>query len=64
VPRAEPLALAAPIVNRDRNPGNLTTDTHLAALALEHGCAIYSADYDFRRFSGVIHIDPLAQNED
>jgi toxin-antitoxin system PIN domain toxin len=43
--------------------GNLTTDTHLAALALEHGCTIYSADYDFRRFPGVVHIDPLAQKE-
>lgn len=40
--------------------GNLTSDAHLAALALEHGGEIYSADYDFRRFPGVIHVDPLS----
>lgn len=40
--------------------GNLTSDAHLAALAIEHGCDIYSTDDDFRRFSGVTHINPLA----
>jgi toxin-antitoxin system PIN domain toxin len=40
--------------------GNLTSDAHLAALALEHGAAIYSADYDFQRFHGIEHRNPLA----
>ncbi len=40
--------------------GNLTADAHLAALALEHGCTIASADNDFRRFAGITHINPLA----
>jgi toxin-antitoxin system PIN domain toxin len=40
--------------------GNLTTDAHIAALAVESGCGIYSADNDFRRFPGVRHINPLA----
>ncbi len=40
--------------------GNLTTDAHIAALALEHGYTVYSADNDFRRFAGVNHINPLA----
>ncbi len=40
--------------------GNLTSDAHLAALALEHGCAIASADNDFRRFAGITHVNPLA----
>jgi toxin-antitoxin system PIN domain toxin len=40
--------------------GNLTSDAHLAALALEHGCTIASADNDFRRFAGVTHLNPLA----
>jgi len=40
--------------------GNLTSDAHLAALALEHDCTIYSADYDFLRFPGVKHVNPLA----
>jgi toxin-antitoxin system PIN domain toxin len=40
--------------------GNLVPDAHLAALAIEHGGAVYSADYDFRRFPGVEHVNPLA----
>lgn len=39
--------------------GNLTSDAHLAALALENGADIYSADYDFQRFQGVNHVNPL-----
>ncbi len=39
--------------------GNLTSDAHLAALAIEYGAEIYSADYDFRRFQGITHINPL-----
>lgn len=39
--------------------GNLTSDAHLAALAIEYGAEIYSADYDFRRFQGVTHVNPL-----
>ena len=40
--------------------GNLTTDAHIAALALEHGYRIYSADNDFKRFPGITHVNPLA----
>lgn len=39
--------------------GNLTSDAHVAALALEHGGAVVSADSDFRRFSGVTVVNPL-----
>ena len=39
--------------------GNLTTDAHLAALAIEHGCEIASSDNDFRRFTGVTLVNPL-----
>jgi toxin-antitoxin system PIN domain toxin len=35
--------------------GNLTTDAHLAALALEYGADIVSYDRDFARFPGVVH---------
>jgi uncharacterized protein len=35
--------------------GNLTTDAHLAALAIEHGADIVSYDRDFARFAGVKH---------
>ncbi|MDE0102462.1 MAG: type II toxin-antitoxin system VapC family toxin [Bryobacterales bacterium] len=39
--------------------GNLTTDAHIAALAIEHGATIFSADHDFKRFPGVHHVNPL-----
>ena len=39
--------------------GNLTSDAHIAAMAIEHGAAVYSADYDFQRFPGVRHVNPL-----
>ncbi len=35
--------------------GNLTSDAHLAALALEHGADVVSYDRDFARFPGVRH---------
>lgn len=41
--------------------GNLTSDAHLAALAIERGATICSADYDFRRFPGVDHVNPLEE---
>lgn len=39
--------------------GNLTTDAHLAALAIEHGALLCSCDVDFSRFAGLRWIDPL-----
>jgi toxin-antitoxin system PIN domain toxin len=39
--------------------GNLTTDAHLAALAIEHQCELHSNDADFGRFSGLRWRDPL-----
>ena len=38
--------------------GNLVTDAHLAALAIEHGADLYSFDRDFARFSGVRWLEP------
>jgi toxin-antitoxin system PIN domain toxin len=39
--------------------GNLTTDAHLAALAIEYQCELHSNDSDFGRFSGLRWRDPL-----
>jgi hypothetical protein len=39
--------------------GNLTTDAHLAALAIEHGAQLCSSDTDFARFAGLRWSDPL-----
>lgn len=41
--------------------GNLTSDAHLAALAIERGAAVYSADNDFARFPGLHHVNPLVK---
>lgn len=38
--------------------GNLVTDAHLAALAIEHGTSICSFDGDFARFADVRWINP------
>ena len=39
--------------------GNLTSDAHLAALAIEHGATLCSADVDFSRFAGLRWANPL-----
>ena len=39
---------------------NLVTDAHLAALAIEHGCALASTDSDFARFPKLKWINPLS----
>lgn len=39
--------------------GNLVSDAALAALALEHGLAVVSADSDFARFPRLTWVDPL-----
>jgi uncharacterized protein len=39
---------------------NLVADAHLAALAIEHGATLCSADRDFGRFRGLDWTDPLA----
>jgi toxin-antitoxin system PIN domain toxin len=40
--------------------GNLTTDAHLAALAIEHQAELHSTDADFARFPGLRWTNPLA----
>lgn len=39
--------------------GNLTTDAHLAALAIEYQCELQSTDSDFSRFPGLRWRNPL-----
>jgi uncharacterized protein len=39
--------------------GNLVSDAQLAALAVEHGLTIYSADTDFARFHEIEWVNPL-----
>lgn len=44
--------------------GNLITDAHLAALAIEHGLTVCSADTDFARFVEIAWHNPLAPPTD
>lgn len=39
--------------------GNLANDAHLAALAIEHGATLCSADAGFSRFPGLRWTNPL-----
>lgn len=39
--------------------GNLIPDAHLAALAMEHGATLASADADFDRFMGLRRVNPV-----
>ncbi len=40
--------------------GDLVPDAHLAALAIEHGATLHSADNDFGRFPALRWYNPLA----
>lgn len=39
--------------------GNLTTDAHLAALAIDHNLILHTTDADFARFPGLKWMNPL-----
>jgi hypothetical protein len=52
-PTARHLAVLRGLLAGAGTAGNLTTDAHLATLAIEHGGRIASFDRDFARFPGV-----------
>ncbi len=41
--------------------GNLVSDAHLAALALEHNCVLQTTDADFARFPSLKWLNPIAR---
>lgn len=47
------------LVRRHQLVGNAVPDAHLAALAIEHGVGVCSADTDFARFTGLRWFNPL-----
>ena len=49
------------LLRRVGTAGNLTTDAHLAALAIEHQAELHSTDADFIRFSGLRWSNPLTE---
>ncbi len=48
------------ILTRANAVGNLVSDAHLAALALEHNCHLNSTDGDFARFPNLKWTNPVA----
>jgi toxin-antitoxin system PIN domain toxin len=59
-PGTEHAALLGQLIARHDVRGNLVPDAQLAALALEHGLTICSADTDFARFTEIRWHNPLA----
>lgn len=49
----------APLMAYAEGRANLIPDAHLAALAVQHGLVLCSADGDFARFDGLRWINPL-----
>jgi toxin-antitoxin system PIN domain toxin len=58
-PGARHLDLIENLMAASDASGTLTTDVHLAALAIEHQAEIFSNDSDFARFPGLRWTDPL-----
>ena len=59
VPTSRHAEVLLDLVRGLRLAGPLVTDAHLAALALEHGVAVWSTDADSARFPGLVWHDPL-----
>jgi uncharacterized protein len=51
------------LIDRYRLADNLIPDAHLAAIAIEHGLEICSADTDFARFTDLRWRNPLADGD-
>ena len=63
-PEAGHWALLKKLLNEVGAAGNLTSDAHLAALAVEGGWELASTDHDFRRFAGLRLVNPLSDESD
>jgi len=62
-PTARHWELLAALLRQAGTAGNLTTDAHLAALALEHGAELCSTDTDFARFPDLKWHNPLTASK-
>lgn len=60
VPGPNHWALFRSLVVASGTAGSLTSDAHLAALAIEGGWTLVSTDHDFRRFTGLKVFNPTA----
>lgn len=60
VPGARHAGIMQRLFDESGASGRLTTDIHLAALALEHGATLASTDMDFARFRELMWTNPIA----
>jgi toxin-antitoxin system PIN domain toxin len=62
IPREGPghARILTDLITRYHLRGNIISDAHLAALAIEHGLEVCSNDSDFARFSEVRWINPVS----
>ena len=58
-PSDQHFTLLANLIEQIGTAGNLTTDAHLAALAIERGLILQTTDADFARFPGLKWNNPL-----
>lgn len=58
-PRADHVAQVLKLLETLGTAGNLVTDAQLAALAIEHGAVLHTADSDFLRFRGLRWFNPI-----
>lgn len=56
------LDLLRELLDAARGGGQLTTDAHLAAMAIEHQAELHSNDSDFDRFPGLRWVNPLRES--
>ena len=59
-PGGRHLQIVRNLLLQARMAGDLTSDAHLAALALEHNAELCSSDRDFAKFPGLRWRDPLS----
>lgn len=59
VPGPRHLQIMSGIMRAARASGRLTTDAHLAAIAIENQAELHSNDADFSRFPGLRWVNPL-----
>ena len=59
-PGSQHLAILATLFGDAGKAASLTTDAHLAAIAIEYQAELHSNDQDFGRYSGLKWVNPLA----
>ncbi len=58
-PRVDHVAQVLKLLEALGTAGNLVSDAQLAALAIEHGAVLHTADADFLRFRGLRWFNPI-----